>query len=118
MQGLRSVSYGLGIWYKGTFRDTRLSNLTWQTRQQQPFRPKSSSDGYGGENSKPAPKTAAKKKTAVPNGKQSAGSSLPAAVAKRVIDYVSSLNDEQMAAVLCQSPAVRVKAGPGRWVYT
>lgn len=116
MQGLRSASSALGIWYRRTFRDTKLSNVTWRTRQP-PFRPKSRSDGFEGENSKPAPRTAAKKKTAEPSGNHLAGSSLPAAVVKRVTDYVSSLNDEQLKAVLCQSPAVRVKAGPGRWVY-
>ena len=39
---------------------------------------------------------------------------LPADVSGRIDAYLATLNDEQQGAVLCSSPSVRVKAGPGR----
>jgi hypothetical protein len=33
---------------------------------------------------------------------------------KKTQDFLNSLNEEQYRAALCRSPAVRVKAGPGR----
>jgi len=83
-----------------------------------PFQPRSS----GKDNSEPKPVDRKGNKSAPLTRKTSkhktsplsAGSFLPDAVEKRVGDYLASLNDEQITAVLCQSPAVRVKAGPGR----
>ena len=49
-----------------------------------------------------------------PQQQQQQQSALPADVSGRIDAYLATLNDEQQGAVLCSSPSVRVKAGPGR----
>ena len=49
-----------------------------------------------------------------PPQQQQQQSALPADVSGRINAYLATLNDEQQGAVLCSSPSVRVKAGPGR----
>ena len=71
-------------------------------------------DARGGKGRRAKPPLPAAAKAPPPQLQQQQQSALPADVSGRIDAYLATLNDEQQGAVLCSSPSVRVKAGPGR----
>ena len=67
-----------------------------------------------GRRDKPKPPLPVAAMAPPPPRQQQQQSALPADVSGRIDAYLATLNDEQQGAVLCSSPSVRVKAGPGR----